>query len=341
MDNSVLPLDSTGHLSLQRRKLPGVEAPILQIRNLRLDRDTTGKQLCLDGTPPVPSPVASRSQARPPTADRTGNPGALPGLALRAARRPRARRGKQDAPSRRARTSPSLGPGPRAPGRSPFPFPFPWEPAAGGGGGRCPPHPARPPGAQKLGLPLPPPRLLSSRPASRRSRLPIRLQSTSQPLPRRPSREAGAGGGEGRGGGGGGRGRRGGPDGRVSALGPLSLPLSAGAGAAGPRPLCPSRPEPPGRGVGRAAAARPPPLPGAPRAGGGARGGPAGEAARPRFWSGARAGVAGEKSAAAAPPRAQGALRPLLVQPQNCTYSDDRPLDPEGAARVWSVETTG
>lgn len=249
MDNSVLSLDSTGHLSLQRRKLPGVEAPILQIRNLRLHRGTTGKQLCLDGTPPVPSPVASRSQARPPTADGTGNPGALPGLALRAARRPRARRGKQDAPSRRARTSPGPGPGPRAPGRSPFPFPFPWEPAAGGGGGRCPPHPARPPGAQKLGLPLPPPRLLSARPASRRSRLPIRLQSTSQPLPRRPGREAGAGGGEGRGGGGGGRGRRGGPDGRVSALGPLSLPL--GAGAAGPAHCAPVGPSPRGEAWAR------------------------------------------------------------------------------------------
>lgn len=104
----------------------------------------------------------------------------------------RSRRAEGTEPARRAHAE-AQGGGPRAPGRSAFPFPLPWEPGAGGGGSLCPPHPPRPPGAQKLGLRPLPPRLFPAQPVSRQSRLPIRLQSTSQPRPGQPRGRAEAG----------------------------------------------------------------------------------------------------------------------------------------------------
>lgn len=164
---------------------------------------------------------------------------------LPAAGWPGARRGRRAAGTEAARARTHTRAGAQGGGRGRreerASLPPPLGTRARGGLGRSPP---RPPGAQKPGRLLPPPRLFPAQPWSRRSRLPIRLQSTSQPAARPTPRR---GGGRGRAAPGAEGGRR---PGRAR---PSPPSRAARAGLA----RSPARPW--GRGAGEVAAARPPP----------------------------------------------------------------------------------
>lgn len=216
----------------------------------------------MDGPLQAPTPV--QGEAGPPTADRTDNlAGRPPAPRSPAALRPRAPRGGEAQRTFLARACTRR---PRARAAS-----------AGGGGGRQV--------AQERDHPFP--GLFPAQPASRRSRLRIRLQSTSQLRPSQPGGKAEAGAGR----------RRGWKE---QGCGPLLPPAWLGR-------VCPPRPGQPSPLGEARARPRPPPLLGDPREGDEARGGPAERAARPRLPGGASAYVTGKKSGCGHGPGPTGA----------------------------------
>nr|XP_055142929.1 translation initiation factor IF-2-like [Symphalangus syndactylus] len=256
--------------------------PILQIRKLRLDRNTTRIELGMDLTPNHKFFTWSRKEALPTYCGPEENPPAVPGRALPAAGRPgrgwtgsgrnglgaHSRRPKQDSSAREAPISLPPRLGTRCWGRGPTAAPsnrldrqVPRSPAS-------PPTPAPVPGAARAAA------VTSPHPAAKYE------PAAAAPTPRWV-------GGRGEGAGKAGRAGQGG-EGRAGCPGPARC-ARVGRGEARAR---------------RSAAATAPA--GRSASGGRAGRGLAGDAARPCLQGCARAGVAGEKSAARPRPSPAG-----------------------------------